>query len=246
MDIIISSATHRSGSTLLQRIFNVRKETLIWGEQDGLLTNFYNIHRNLKHYSENLKQQRLNYFNNDEDPNHWIACMNPEMEYVDRAVMNSLKVLFDSLYEQYRGGHDKIGFKEVRYGENELTLFRKCYPDAKIVLLVRNPIHVWKSMLGAGLGNNAANFSKKWNKHASYYLQLAESDPNAYLIKYENLVNKDPMTMETISKLGEISLEEIDTVLSKKIWSTPKQTTNAEERIIKNECGKTMKQYGYL
>lgn len=246
MDIIISSATHRSGSTLLQRIFNVRKKTLIWGEQDGLLTNFYNIHRKLKHYSENLEQQRLNYFNNNENPNHWIACMNPEMEFVNKAVINSIKVLFDSLYEQYRAEHDIIGFKEVRYGENELTLFRNCYPDTEIVLLVRNPIDVWKSMLGAGLGNNVANFTKKWKDHTSYYLQLSKIDSKSHLIKYENIVNKDQTTIETISKLGKISSEEIDTVISKKIWSTPRAISNVEEHIILKECGTIMKQYGYL
>ena len=237
MDIIISAATHRSGSTLLQRILNVRKKTLIWGEQDGLLTQFHHIHRNLKHYSVNLKQQRLNYFNNDEDPNHWIACMNPEIEFVDKAVTDSIKVLFNSLYEQYREGKDIIGFKEVRYGEDELTLFRKCYPDAKIILLVRNPIDVWKSMLGAGLGNNNVSFVKKWKKQTSYYLELAKNDPNAYLIKYEDIVNKDPNAIETISQLGKISIDEIDSVISKKIWSTPRDITFATEKFIIDECG---------
>lgn len=246
MDIIISSATHRSGSTLLQRLFNARKETLIWGEQDGLLTNFFNMHRNLKHYSVNLHQQRVNYFNNGEDPNQWIACMNPEIEFVDQAIINSIKVLFDSLYEQNRGAHDIIGFKEVRYGENELSLFRKCYPDAQIVLLVRNPIDVWRSMLGAGLGNNVANFSKKWNKHASYYLELPQKDHNSHLIIYEKLVNKDPETLETIAKLGKLSNDEINHVLSNKIWSTPRTVSEAQRKVIIQECGEVMKKYGYL
>jgi len=246
MDIIISSATHRSGSTLLQRIFNVRKKTLIWGEQDGLITFFHKIYRNLRHYSVNLKLQHQNYFNNDEDPNYWIACMNPELEFVENAITNSLKVLLESLYEQYRGDHDIIGFKEVRYGENELNLFRKCYPNTKIILLVRNPINVWKSMLGAGLGNNVANFTKKWNKNASYYLQLQKKDPNSILLKYEDIVNKDEKTLNIISELGKISLNEIDTVLSKKISSTPRPITDADKKFIINQCKENMQQYGYL
>ncbi|MGG3888400.1 sulfotransferase family protein [Metabacillus fastidiosus] len=246
MDIIISAASHRSGSTLLQRIFNIRKETLIWGEHGDLLNNYCNIYRNLKHYSIDMEQQRLNYFNNNEDPNHWIACMNPEMKFVDKAIINSLKVLFDSLYEQHRKGHDMVGFKEVRYGEDELTLFRRCYPNAKIVLLVRNPIHVRKSMKGADLEDDLADFTKKWNRHASYYLQLSKKDPNVYLIKYEDLVSKDPAVMEMICNVGKLSLAEINKVLSKKIWSTPINITNKEREIIENECGEIMKQYDYL
>ncbi|MFK4998904.1 sulfotransferase [Bacillus sp. N9] len=188
-------------------VFLTLEKDINMGRAGWFINTFFQIHRKLEHYSVNLKQQRLNYFNNDEDPNHWIACMNPEMEFVDNAVTNSLKVLFDSLYKQHREGKDIIGFKEVRYGEDELTLFRKCYPNAKIILLVRNPIDVWKSMLGAGLGNNNVPFAKKWNKHASYYLELAKIDPNTHLIKYEDIVNKDPMTIETISRLGKLRLK---------------------------------------
>lgn len=245
LDIIISAATHRSGSTLLQRIFNVRKKTLIWGEQDGLLTNFHIIYSNLKHYSVDLSQQRLDYFNNNEDPNHWIACMNPEMEIIDKAVTNSIKVLFHSLYELGQGEHDIIGFKEVRYGEEELTLYRKCYPNTKIILLVRHPVNVWKSMLGAGLGGNVSLFTRKWNKHASYYHQFAKSDPNSFLIKYEDIINKEPNTLNTIAQLGQLSLEEINKVLPKKIFSTPREITPEIENFILKVCGEIMKLYGY-
>ena len=246
MDIIISSATHRSGSTLVQRIFNLRKETLIWGEQDGLLTDFYRINKKLMHYSVDLRQQRLNYFNHNEDPNHWIACMNPEEHYVEKATIESIKVFLSTLYQQYSQNHDRIGFKEVRYGEKELSLFRACYPDAKIVLLVRNPIHVWQSMLGAGLGHNIERFTKKWEKHASEYLELQKNDPNAYLIKYEDIVNNDPKTIETLCQLGDLSPEEISTVTSRKISSTPRELTEEHKNIILENCGEVMKKYHYI
>jgi hypothetical protein len=246
MDIMISAATHRSGSTLVQRIFNIRKKTLIWGEQDGLLTRYYQIHRNLQNYAINHAQQRTNYFDNQEDPNHWIACMTPEISHIDKAVTDSLRLLFHTLYEQpHREGHDTIGFKEVRYGENELTLFRKCYPQAKIILLVRDPLHVWKSMKGSGLAGNAANFAKKWHNNASYYLQLNEKNPNVHLFKYEDIVSKNPETLEYLSQLADISSEEIDSVLAKKIFSTPREMSNAEWKTIVNACGETMKRYGY-
>lgn len=246
MDIIISSATHRSGSTLLQRIFNKRKKTLIWGEQDGLITHFHQIHKNLAHYSVDLKNQRNNYFNNDEDTDTWIACMTPEMKYVDKAVKNSLKVMLDSLYEQHRETHDMIGFKEVRYGENELQLFRECYPNAKIVLLVRNPIDIWGSMLGSGLAGNVQPLINKWNDRASYYLQMVKDDPNTYLIQYENLVKEELVTIQILSKLGKLPTKDIHAVISKKIWSSQRPIPEQVKKLIRNQCGQLMKQYGYL
>lgn len=246
MDIIISSATHRSGSTLLQRLLNARKKTLIWGEQDGLLTHFYHIHKNLKHYSVDLDKQRLNYFNNKEDPNQWIACMNPEITVIDEAVANSVKALFYSLYEEGRGEHDLIGFKEVRYGEKELSLFRRCYPNTTILLLVRNPLDVWKSMLGAGLGDNVANFTRTWNQHTTDYLHFSKNDPLAFLIKYEDLINQEPATINQISELGQLTNEEMEQVLSKKISSTQKVISPSDKKFILDECGEIMKHYNYL
>lgn len=140
MDIIISSNTHRTGSTLIQRIFNAREETLIWGEHGGALSSFIDIYNKLTHFSRFSETERQNYFGNNEDPNQWIASMTPEMDYVEQSIVNSVRVFLDSLYKQYRDTHDTIGFKEVRYGKQELELFKRCYPEAKIVLLVRHPL----------------------------------------------------------------------------------------------------------
>src|SRR5699024_4892060 len=140
MDIMLSSATHRSGSTLLQRIFNARKKTLIWGENGGCLTLFSSIHHNALYYANHSRQERANYFNNGEDPNHWIATMTPPKENVTESLIHSVKAFHEQLYEEgYRDTHDLIGYKEVRYGEPELNLFRMCYPKSAIVLLIRHP-----------------------------------------------------------------------------------------------------------
>ncbi|RPF50700.1 sulfotransferase [Aquisalibacillus elongatus] len=246
MDLIILSATHRSGSTLLQRIFNARKETLIWGEQNGLLNHYQHLYKNLVFYTNTHQGQREKFFNRGEDPNVWIACMTPEKTYIDYAVTESLKVLFDHLYEQNREGHDIIGFKEVRYGEEEINLLRKCYPEAKLVLLVRTPVDVWKSMNGTGLAGNVHHFINKWNKHAAYYLKLANSDPNAYLVKYEDLVNQKQETLEMISEVGFLSIDDIQSVISKKISTTSKSINEQTARLITNKCAQVMRQYGYL
>ena len=44
LNLIILSANHRAGSTLLQRICNARKGTLIWGEHGGSLSYFREIY----------------------------------------------------------------------------------------------------------------------------------------------------------------------------------------------------------
>lgn len=246
MDLIISAATHRTGSTLLQRIFNARAKTLIWGEQDGALTHFFKIYKKAEHYSVDLSDQRRKYFENNEDPNRWIACMMPELEYVEEAIINSIKAFCETLYTKYPGNHDIIGFKEVRYGEDELTLFRKCYPKAEIILLVRNPVDVWKSMIGVGLGNNVNRMVQKWNRNTEYYLKLAQNDPKAHLILYEDMINRDKSTLDLISDLGQLTKQEIDHVLNKKILSTSKEIATKQREFIVNKCEKIMKECNYI
>lgn len=252
MDILISAATHRSGSTMLQRIFNARKKTLIWGEHNGVLSDFYKLRKNLKDYSSKFKSQRVKYFNTNENPSNWIATMNPSNEYIDNAVHQSMKAFLDHLYAEHRNNHDIIGFKEVRYGQTELELFRKCYPDAKIILLVRDPRNVWKSH-GRGLRKEFYNkslikFTQKWNEHASYYVNFAQNDPKAFLLKYEDIVERKPEIINIVLGVANLSMEELNSVLNVKIQGGLKKgTLNPDERLkIETMCKKIMEQLNYV
>ena len=51
INLVILSPVHRSGSTLLQRICNSRKGTLIWGEHGGLLAHYANIYASAAYFS---------------------------------------------------------------------------------------------------------------------------------------------------------------------------------------------------
>src|SRR3972149_1198387 len=100
IDLIISGATHRSGSTLLQRIFNARKKTLIWGEHVGCLTDFCKTYDKIKYFSERYKRQREIYFSSGENPNYWNPNMTPDVSYLESAMINCVKTFFDTLYAQ--------------------------------------------------------------------------------------------------------------------------------------------------
>jgi hypothetical protein len=251
MDILISAATHRSGSTMLQRIFNTRVETLIWGEHNGVLSDFCKLKKKLNDYSSKFKDQRRTYFNTNENSSNWIASMNPSNEFIDLAVHQSVKAFLDNLYTEHSNTHDIIGFKEVRYSRNELELFRKCYPDAKIILLVRDPRDVWKSHdLGcrrAFYNNSLIRFTQRWTNHVSYYINFANNDPNAYLIKYEDIIERKPETLSVILDTAKITIEELNSVLNVKIPGPIKKgTCSPNERYqIENRCKDLMKQLNY-
>src|SRR5699024_5691787 len=161
---------HRSGSTLLQRIFNARQKTLIWGENGGCLTDFYNMHQHALYYADHSKQERAKYFHGGEDPNHWIATMTPPEKRVTESLIHTVKAFHKQLYEKgFRDTHDLIGYKEVRYQEEELNLLRMCYPDCTIVLLIRHPLDVWKSVSQNAKFKryqSVQKFTSLWNRQA--------------------------------------------------------------------------------
>lgn len=248
MDIVISSATHRSGSTLLQRIFNAREQTLIWGENGGCLIDFCKINENTKHYAA-FNGQRRAFFNNNENPNKWIACMTPPKKEVEEAMIKTVKTFHDHLYaKNYAKQHDLIGYKEVRYGKRELLLLRQCYPECKVLLLIRNPVNVWKSLSPIGMKNlygSVDDFIKVWNDRVKAYLELSKSDAGMYLVKYEDLINRKQDTLNLLKKVGHLRDKEIGKVLNKKISSTSKPIPKKQETFIRNQCDPLMKALGY-
>lgn len=249
MDLLLSSATHRSGSTLLQRMFNARKKTLIWGENGGCLTAFRNIHRNALYYAEHSKQERADYFAGGEEPNHWIATMTPPKENVTESMVHSVKTFHDTLYVTgHRKTHDLIGYKEVRYGEGELNLFRMCYPNAVILLLIRHPVDVWKSV-----SHNAKitryqsirQFSSLWNDRVRSYNHLSNTDANIHLIRYEDMIAKDIATINRIKQIGKLKDEHIDKVLSVKISSSSRPIPWQQEHEILRRSQHMLRKMGY-
>jgi hypothetical protein len=205
----------------------------------------------LSAFSEEYERQRENYFSEHEDPNNWIACMTPSKEFINSAVHHSVKAFLDNLYAHNKNNHDRIGFKEIQYGQAELELFRKCYPKAKIILLVRDPRNVWKS-LSKGLRkkmykNSVDNFIRKWNEHVTFYINFAEKDHETYLFKYEDIVDKKLPILKSIMDVADINIEELTSVLSFKIRGirNSAKTKKAELKKINIKCKKVMKQLNY-
>lgn len=249
LDLLISSATHRSGSTLVQRIFNAREKSLIWGENGGYLINFCSIYNKALHYSETFKDVRESYFNDGQDPNQWIACMTPNPEVLKNSIVRSVKALDHSLYvEEKKDAFDIIGYKEVRYGKEELKLFRECYPECPVILLVRHPIPVWKSVSPRAKKErygSVEGFCELWSGRVHDFVELSGSDPNMHLIRYEDVISKKKKTLNLIKTIGQLNDKEIEKVLTVKVSSSSKPIQRAASQRITKLCKNAMSKVGY-
>ena len=170
LNLIVLSPAGRSGSTLLQRICNARKGTLIWGEQGGALWHFAELYRAIVETADLGQENRDKFFGHDDkDPNQWIACVNPDLEFARHAVVASARALLNTFYGQYRQSHDLVGFKEIRYGRVEIELLRRCYPQADLLLLIRHPCDTWGST------------SRDWPYSLEEWIALWQANTECYL-----------------------------------------------------------------
>ncbi|WP_442603217.1 sulfotransferase [Paenibacillus sp. KN14-4R] len=244
MDIVILGVTQRTGSTLVQRIFNSRKQTLIWGEQGGILKGFTEFRKDLEHFSTCSESEKQNYFGRQEDPNTWIANMTPDHPFIHEAIIEGARTMLQALYVQHRNNHDRIGFKEVRYGRDEIELLKMIFPQMIIILLVRHPVDIWRSEKRYW-ASDIKKFAATWNKHAHEYWQLQNDANSIYLFRYEDINNREEHTLHMLSKLADVSVEDIQHVLSVQLNSTSRRRTHKEIQAIRQYCSEGMNLYGY-
>jgi hypothetical protein len=244
LNLLLLSPVHRTGSTLLQRICNARKETLIWGEHGAVLKRFAAVFSDIATFSVAGAAEREAYFGQGENPNLWIADMCPELDCVQQAVVDSARSLLNSLYGRYRSDHDILGFKEVQYGLAEAELLRRCYPNACLLLLVRNPLSVWASILKDWCPS-LDEWIARYNDGVLGYCEFVKRDANCHLLRYEDVVAQEERTMEILGDRCKVSRRQISMVLDNKIGSSHGSLAIADRDTILEKCRQSMETLGF-
>lgn len=244
VNLAVIALLHRSGSTLLQRICNARRTSVIWGEHNAMLAKFTSIYQGAARFCMQGRGEREQYFQGGENPNLWIANMCPDLEYLEEATVNSARALLDTFYQQYRELHDVVGFKEVQYGRAEVELLRTCCPEAKVLLLVRHPFSTWNST-PRGWYPSLEDWAMLWNKRAGEFVSLAAADPQCHLIRYEDLVRQDPDTVKTVMSVAQVTRKELYDVLGHKIGSHHVGLAKHDRQVILTHCRDGMSLLGY-
>jgi len=142
--VFVLAGGARTGSTLLQRMLISTGEIMIWGEHGGLLLDgLQRMVAGMAQWNEAEGTRHLERFTSD-GWNRWIPNVNPPHEaFVEgarAALMRSLAVPAAEL------GYPRWGFKEIRYTGGAVELLKMLFPNAAIIVLVRNPEAVLRSI----------------------------------------------------------------------------------------------------
>lgn len=243
MDIVISAIAHRTGSTLVQRIFNRREETIVWGEHGGALTHMAAGFAEAERFCRKGEKEKRAYLESDDKSTAWTARMSPSPTHLEAAVTASVRAFLDTYYRELHDEKDLIGFKEVRYGRVELDMVRGAYPAARIVLLVRDPVDVWRSM--PEWGRSLSGLIADYNRRAMEYVEMAER-PGFHLLRYEDVVAKTSGALALLSELGRMTPAQITEVVDgKRLRSTRHEVPAEDVERIYEECVWAMERLGY-
>jgi hypothetical protein len=231
----------RSGSTLLQRVLNVHPTLTIWGEHGGFLKGLvdaYNVTRdeaneaNLRDGYES-RSSVIGELAEKEKFKPWVSPFRSE------DLRSGLHGLMLDLFTDGLTPEIRWGFKEIRYGRDELAPLMELFPEAHLVILARD-LEGYASSRFFSFGRNASfdflssegkaeaatrleRMSNGWMTRYRGLLELRDQLPDrTSVVAYSDLVSGSDRPAQLFTELGEDvpSREAIEVVLGSKTGSS--------------------------
>jgi hypothetical protein len=254
--IFLLSAGWRSGSTLLQRLVMSDKRVLIWGEPYDECGAIQAMAQTVKAFRPDWPPAE--YFYDGTPPGQltgsWVANLFPAPD----ALWAAHRRFFDTLFDAPASGAGaaRWGIKEVRLDIEHARYLRWVYPNARFVLLYRNPLEAYSSYCRYGRSwydifpdspvFTPTAFGAHWGRLMRGYLDGAE-ELGAMLLKYEDLIGPNPPLDALDAYLG---IQTDHAVMAKKVGSSvrggEKARVNALERwLLKRATSPVAQKLGY-
>ncbi len=204
----------RTGSTLLQRLITSTRQVLIWGEHGGmLLPHLRKLAGRTHSWIEAASGYRMLDEFKTKSCNAWVPNLNPEPA--------RLHLASRAFLDQYLGasarklGYARWGFKEIRYGAEDVAMLQTLFPRASFVFLVRNPVSCLRSIkplewYAKDHHADPAVFLGEWARISG---SLASAYPEcrcACLVRYEDAVSDPSETARTIAQTIDVPFEAFD------------------------------------
>ena len=202
---VVVASMARTGSTLLQRALNTHPDLTIWGEHNGFLTDLMHAHRTItKHrhtrlmaQGRDLSDMLVGPLSDPEKFIPWVGSFRPR-EFTE-ATRRYLVDLFASPLPQ----NVRWGFKEIRYGADEMRFVRQLFPKTQFLVTVRDRRSQIRSRMLAfdappsddhgqftdeALRAEVAVHERKWIDRMSGYVEFAQQFPaRTRIYRYEDL-----------------------------------------------------------
>jgi len=157
-ELLCVIAVGRSGSTLLQRLLNLHEQVVLFGEHNAIVGSLANLWQQTFDSWARGEIERSSRFVPDILAARPVAMMDGiSIEWAnafteERALPVFRRFLEDLLYppEIRRADTRYWGFKEIRYGPPAVAFLARLFPQARFLVLLRDPLAVHRSRLATG------------------------------------------------------------------------------------------------
>ena len=253
--IFILSTIWRSGSTLVQRTLASDHSIQVWGEPYSDSSLIQMLAQSALALTQPNWPTEVHFINvkevQDNPEEYFIANWYPPMQ----AMVEGHRAMLDRLFQQsaIELGKSRFGAKFVRLSVNEMHYLQWLYPDAKFILLVRNPWDCWRSYKGyhwayrwpKGIIRTVQQFAKLW-EHQTRELLSEPTSSTVTIMRYEDFLHPDFAweNLRTFCELPEINPDTLNKRI-KGIYQEPLPITPEDCAIIQKVCGPVAQQLGY-
>ena len=253
--IFILSTIWRSGSTALQRTLVTDPSIQVWGEPYADANLITSLSRSA------LALTQPNWPHHGHFPTNKVILDNPEEYFIAnwyppmQSMYESHRAMLDRLFKQSALdlGKERFGIKFVRIGLEELHYLEWLYPDAKFLILFRNPWDCWRSYKGynwmyrwpKGRITTVQQFAKLWEKQTRDLLSHPQSN-TVRAMRYEDFLHPD-FNWDRLRDFCELPNLN-NNALKKRISGVnipPQPITDEDCQVIAKICGKLTESFGY-
>lgn len=206
--IFVLGATWRSGSTLLQRLLLSSGDVMMWGEPWNRCDLVQRLRESLRPIDASwpVKGNVVDELTSA-DPLHTL--MVPDL-YPERPdLLAAHRAMFDRLYADpaRQRGYRRWGMKETRLGAEDARYLHALYPNARMVLLYRDPFASWSSYVALRAQGFARwphepivsphDFGTMWRERVRGFLDYPVELPHVK-VSYESLID-DPAVLDELA-----------------------------------------------
>lgn len=254
--VFLFAPTWRCGSTLVQRLVMSSGSVWMWGEVYTQAEPLQQMVGMFRPFRDDFPDPGL--FGDPEAEardltGDWIARLSPE----PRHLLEAHRAFWDRLCSQPASdrGYERWGLKAVNLSVAHPIYLKRLYPDARLLFLVRNPFRAWLSYRRfaswyASFPDDPVftvqRFARMWGEHVEQFLPYADREPDALLLRLEDLVEGG----ETLAELADHVGAPLDaSVLARTVSGTGSRsagsTTLVERLVIQRIAGEPARRLGY-
>jgi hypothetical protein len=214
-DLLCLLTLGRSGSTLLQRLLNTHEQIVMFGEHNTLVGGLRGLwQQTFAEWSRAARERAAPYVEDLLEARPVLAPDGFSIEWTNAyteatALPVFRRFLEDLLYPPHlrRPGIRHWGFKEIRYGPPAAVFLARLFPEARFLVLVRDPLAVQRSRLATSFwypGRDAAQAAAILREEVKTLAALWETlaalpGDRARLVTYEALVADHGAVLEGVA-----------------------------------------------